>query len=175
MLRLAVVTDNQDPDGLRRVRVSSADRGVSQSDWLSRITGFCDQDLPVPPLGATVVIAQMEGGSTDELVLGVLQTTTSNAPLLKEKLSDRVERVYGNQVLDLIGYSFQRASRFWSWFTNDQSSVTIGSNGVILQKGNTILRVEDGLVEVSANMFKWNGERVAVVGGTDSDGDTTLR
>jgi Type VI secretion system/phage-baseplate injector OB domain len=178
MLRLAIVTDNQDPDNLRRVRVVSADRGISVSDWIGRVTGYCDKDDPVAPIGSTVIVGTLEGGKSDEVVLGVLQTTGSNPPLNKPKLSDEVTVLYGNRIESATN-DWQSISENVQIQTATGTSIHLNSNGqvTISNSGGTGLIViqPNGAIEISSPLLSWNGERVAVVGGVDSDGDTTLR
>lgn len=176
MLRLAIVTDNQDPDNLRRIRVCSSDRGVSVSDWISRITGYCDEDSPVPPIGSTVIIGKLEGGSSDEVVLGILQTTTSNPPLVKTQLNDLYQIRYGDHVESNVG-TWQSVSEAVLIQTATGYLISLATEGQItLSNSDGQITIQpNGAIEIQSPMLTWNGERVAVVGGTDSDGDTTLR
>lgn len=176
MLRLAIVTDNQDPDNLRRVRVCSSDRGVSVSDWIGRVTGFCDEDSPVPPIGSTVIIGKLEGGASDEVVLGVLQTTTSNPPLVKSRLSDLVQIRYGDHTESNVG-NWQSVSNAILIQTATGCLIRLREDGQItLSNSDGQITIQpNGAIEIESPLLTWNGERVAVVGGTDSDGDTTLR
>ncbi len=58
----AIVTDNNDPTGLRRIRVTrEAQAGLSQSDWIpcGRSSSFTDEPIPEP--GTTCLIALVGG------------------------------------------------------------------------------------------------------------------
>jgi hypothetical protein len=175
MIRLAVVTDNVDPDQLRRVRVTSSDRGIGQSTWIPRVTGFGDEDLPVPSIGTTVIIANLEEGSTDEVVLGVLQTGRSNVPI-KEKRSDLgswFSTIMGKFHLFCSG-TFQINSDQRITLNCGESVITLDPSGEISignPRGKLVLGVDGDL---SHNWIGSTLNRFAKIGGTDTDSDITL-
>ena len=174
MIRLGVVTDCNDPMGLRRVRVTTSDRGLGQSDWVPRVTNFADDDLPVPPIGSTVIIANLEDGSTDEVILGVLQTGRSNPPV-KEKaiLQDWFSVLTG--LIDWFAEGLIRLrSRTRITLECGKSKIELHPDGrITLANGISLLTLEsDGQLR-----FDQPGSpliRFAMVGGLDTDNDTTL-
>lgn len=174
MIRLGIVTDCDDPKGLRRVRVTTSDRGLGQSDWVPRVTGFADEDLPVPPIGSTVVIANLEDGSVDEVVIGVLQTGRSNKPIReKTQLQDWYSVLTG--LVDWFTEGWIRLrSRERVTLECGKSRVELHPDGrITLTNGISQLTLEaDGQLR-----FDQTGSpliRFAMVGGLDTDNDTTL-
>lgn len=204
MIRLGVVTDNQDPENLRRIRVVTQDRGASQSQWVQRVTGFEGEDSGVPGIGSTVIIASLQGDTSDEVILGVLQTVTTNQP---QSLKDGS---LGSRFLRVLGDTWQSVAGYWEIITSGKASIRVESpnkpkveihpSGLITLSnslGNISLNPtgfititdptgtwgssSSGLslispisVSITSPNLSWNGSRVAVVGGTDSEGDVTL-
>lgn len=74
----AIVTDDADPTGLRRVRVTrAAQGGLSQSDWIpaGRSTSFTDE--PIPPPGTHCLIALVDGDPHKPFMLRTLSNATN--------------------------------------------------------------------------------------------------
>lgn len=189
-LRIGIVVDNNDPDNLRRVKVQSQDRGESVSDWLSRVTGFTNEDLPVPQIGDTVVISSIDDNTHTDIVLGVLTSSTSNQPLNKKSKQDylsvteyshkqinsKIDFItrFGNvcmsedgtiKLFNTLG-SITLLPNGYTVITNPSGSITFGSNGLSFTSPMPI--------NFDTPNLTFNGSRVSVVGGTDSRGDTTL-
>jgi len=194
MLKIGTVTDNQDPDGLRRIRVTTVDRGVSSSQWLSRVTNFDGDDLPSPMIGSSVIVCEVAGDSTEDVILGVLQTATTNRPI-----EDKPDRESWWSILREIGFWVNNRFSVQSPSPN-KPKISLNRDGTILASnslGSVVLSptgymtvtnpsgvitmgdgvwniLTSGTLNVTSPGFKWNGQTVAVVGGTDSDGDVTL-
>lgn len=204
MIRLGIVTDTEDPDKMRRVKVVTQDRGNSTSSWVPRVTGFDGEDSPTPPIGSTVIVASMQSDSSDEVILGVLQTATSNQaqPIKDPSLGSWFRRVLGDVFASVSGY--------WQLITLGKITLEIQSTGnpsVTMEPSGSItlrnslgsvrllpsgyMQVVDpsgmwgssssGLslnhptqVSISSPNLSWNGVTVARVGGIDSRGDTTV-
>lgn len=161
-LRIGIVTDNNDPEGLRRVKVMSQDRGVSVSDWLQRITNYSDEDLPVPKIGDTVVIGSIDEDTHNDLVLGVLQSQSNNSPNRKSSLYDLCAQ---------IGYEFLYGCQSFRIVTPG-CELEIQDGKLSINATNIDLNATD--VAIQSASLTWNGDQVAVVGGIDTRGDTTL-
>jgi hypothetical protein len=58
---LATVTDVDDPDGLRRIRVSDPVNPGMQTYWLRRLLSFPGFDPPLPQVGQTVAVHFVDG------------------------------------------------------------------------------------------------------------------
>lgn len=82
--RLAVVTDNQDPENLRRIRVSlSSQGGVTQSYWIQCGRATSHTDEPLPEIGTTVLIGAIEG-NPNELYVKRTYCNDTNPPDLNQ-------------------------------------------------------------------------------------------
>lgn len=190
MLKLGIVTSNNDPDNLRRVKVQSADRGSSVSDWLVRLTSFNGQDLPVPEIGDTVLIGSIDGDSHDDCVLGVLTTSTSNKPLNKPNLQNYfsyISEQYQNRADTIKLQTFDATVEMLESgrvvIKNSLGSITLLESGyTVIQYptgsitfGSGGLNIDTSLpIQITSPSLLHNGNQVAVIGGIDSRGDTTL-
>lgn len=112
-LQEAVVTNNLDPTGLRRVKVSrEAQGGQGESDWIpcGRSSSFTDE--PIPPPGTACLIGLVAGDPHKPFIL----RTYSNAsnppdegqlnPIADDTTvipGDARRQVQGNQVLAIAG------------------------------------------------------------------------
>lgn len=194
MIKLGTVTDNQDPENLRRIQVTTIDRGVSSSQWLNRVTNFDGDDLPLPLIGSTVVVSEVGGDSTEDIILGILQTATTNRPI--EDKPDRES-----------WWSILKAIKFWVndkfavespspakpkisldqdgtiTIENSQGSVTLYPNGylTILTPSGVITSGVSGWainvpgsININSTNLTWNGQTISRVGGVDNRGDITL-
>jgi Type VI secretion system/phage-baseplate injector OB domain len=146
MLRLGVVTDNQDPDNLRRVLVLSVDRGVNTSQWLPRVTGWDGLDSPVPPIGSSVVVADMLSDSTDGVVLGVIQSAGSSNNPIPDK-DDQVGSWFGN----LAGNLWLAVTGTWQLISTGLIRIQIKSalQPEILLNPNGQIRVSNKLGSIT--------------------------
>ena len=194
MIKLGTVTDNQDPENLRRIRVTTVDRGVSSSQWLNRVTNFDGDDLPLPLIGSTVVVSEVGGDSTEDIILGVLQTATTNRPI-----EDKPDREYWWTILKAIKFwvntkfAVESPSQNRPRISLDQDgtisasnslgSITLSPNGyltivsptgVITNGANGWSISVPGTININSSDLIWNGQRVSRVGGVDTRGDSTL-
>lgn len=194
MIKLGTVTDNQDPENLRRIRVTTVDRGVSSSQWLNRVTNFDGDDLPLPMIGTTVVVSEVGGDSTEDIILGVLQTATTNRPI--EDKPDRGDWwallrsiVFWVQTSFTIKSPSQNKPKIYLdqdgtiTIENSQGSVTLYPNGylTILNPTGVITSGVSGwainvpgAININSANLTWNGQTISRVGGVDSRGDITL-
>jgi len=194
MIKLGTVTDNQDPENLRRIQVTTIDRGVSSSQWLNRVTNFDGDDLPLPLIGSTVVVSEVGGDSTEDIILGVLQTATTNRPI-----EDKPDRESWWSILKAIKFWVNDKFTVESPAPNkpkislDQNGTITASNslGSIVLYPNGYLTITNptgvismgasgwsinspGSINITSSSLTWNGQTISRVGGVDSRGDTTL-
>jgi phage baseplate assembly protein gpV len=194
MIKLGTVTDNQDPENLRRIQVTTIDRGVSSSQWLSRVTNFDGDDLPLPLIGSTVVVSEVGGDSTEDIILGVLQTATTNRPI-----EDKPDRESWWSILESIKFwvngkfAVESPSQAKPKISLDQNGTITASNslGSIILYPNGHLTITNptgvitmgsggwsinspGSIDITSTNLTWNGQTISRVGGVDSRGDTTL-
>lgn len=194
MIKLGTVTDNQDPEALRRIQVTTVDRGVSSSQWLNRVTNFDGDDLPLPTIGTTVVVSEVGGDSTEDIILGVLQTATTNRPI--EDKPDRGDWwALLRSIVFWVNEKFAVESPSQNkpkisldqngtiTIENSQGSVTLHPNGylTILNPTGVITSGVSGwtinvpgAININSANLTWNGQTISRVGGVDSRGDITL-
>jgi phage baseplate assembly protein gpV len=194
MIKLGTVTDNQDPENLRRIQVTTIDRGVSSSQWLNRVTNFDGDDLPLPLIGSTVVVSEVGGDSTEDIILGVLQTATTNRPI-----EDKPDRESWWSILKAVKFwvndkfAVESPSQNKPKISLDQNGTITASNslGSIVLYPNGYLTITNptgvitmgsggwsisvpGSINITSADLTWNGQTISRVGGVDSRGDTTL-
>lgn len=194
MIKIGTVTDNQDPEGLRRIQVTTVDRGVSSSQWLNRVTNFDGDDLPLPIIGSSVVVSEVGGDSTEDIVLGVLQTATTNRPIPdKPDKGDWWSLLRSAVFWVQSSFSIKSPSQNQPKISLDQNgtitaanslgSITLAPNGYItitnptgtLTMGTTGWNINvSGPISITSPDVTWNGQTLSRVGGIDSRGDTTL-
>jgi hypothetical protein len=58
---LAIVTNNVDPQGLRRVKVTTPQAPGIETPWLRRVLTAPHQDPPLPDIGQTVLVLSIDG------------------------------------------------------------------------------------------------------------------
>lgn len=189
-LRVGIVVANDDPDNLRRVKVQSQDRGSSVSDWLSRLTSFDSEDLPVPSIGSSVIIGSIDGNTHSDIVIGVLQSEGTNQPLDKDQPGDYVSDTPGHWIS--IAERLELLNALAKIEVMEDSGIKLSNqlgSIYLLPSGYTIVSYPGGSISIGSNGFEinsdtpininspdliWNGSRVARVGGRDSRNDTTL-
>lgn len=72
-LELGIVTDTDDPENLRRIKVATASKGGQVNTfWCLRILQSPYDDPPMPPVGMTALIGFLEGDPHAPFYLGVL-------------------------------------------------------------------------------------------------------
>lgn len=70
-VELGIVTDNNDPEGLRRIKVTLASKGAqTNTDWLYRVLFSPVVDPPLPQINQTVIVAFLEGDNHQGIYLG---------------------------------------------------------------------------------------------------------
>jgi hypothetical protein len=194
MLKIGTVTDNVDPQGFRRIQITTQDRGISSSQWLPRVTNFDGDDTPLPIIGTSVVVAEVGGDSTEDIILGVLQTSNTNRPIPDKPagsnwwyLLESVKYWFNNTftitspssshpTLSLHQDGTIKASNiFGSVVLSPSGYLTITNPTGTLTMGGTGLDIVSSVpIKIDAPSLLWGGQPLARVGGTDTDGDVTV-
>lgn len=170
----AIVTNNADPTGLRRVRVTrEAQGGQSESDWLpaGRATSFTDE--PIPPVGTHCLIALVDGDPHKPFMLRTLSNATnppdtgqlsptddnttripgSDRQLVEQNRAidvrgEREETVGGDCYLTVKGKKYQISAEFGEILINALASgvgrVAIASDLETKLSSETAVRLEQG-------------------------------
>lgn len=79
-LQLGVVTSNEDPLGLARIKATVSNLGAkTDTDWLYRLVPCPKISLPVPTIGETVVVGYLDGDPHKGIYLGTNQNLLNPA------------------------------------------------------------------------------------------------
>lgn len=180
-----VVSDNQDPEKLGRVRAVSPANPNSQTAWLLQLANLTDSPT-VPQVGSIVVVWFFDGKPekgcympvNNRLVPHQAEDQTKDATLdIPRNLSvdigdsmaldtgDRID-VNALQVEVVANGILLRTPKFESYLAITNTGITIYSVGQViwsLQGGS--LSIQD------AAGFSINGQQVASVGAIDDEGD----
>jgi Type VI secretion system/phage-baseplate injector OB domain len=99
---LGIVTNNDDPENKRRVKVSLASSPALESDWLRRLLPSPFIDPPLPTVGQTVMVLYAEGVETNGYYINLMNAT--NPPRDKESVKDDYsEGIPGNREIEIGG------------------------------------------------------------------------
>lgn len=113
ILQVATVTNNEDPMGQRRIKVSTEAMGaMSETYWIQagRISSYSDE--PLPPVGTTVLVGFVEGDSSDGFLLRTLSNNrnppdTSQANPIKDNTheipGDERRQIAGDRKVEIGG------------------------------------------------------------------------
>lgn len=157
-LRLGIVSKNLDPQGQRRIRVTTAAKGGTiESDWLRRVDLTPHRDVPVPEIGQTVLVGFIDSDPHKGVYLGLL-TNDVNPPQDKQQpLLDHTEQTPGQHVLNV---------------EKDIVLQTSGGARITLEKGgNIVLEAGDGTTLMLGGDATLNGKSVTTLDALDNKGD----
>jgi uncharacterized protein involved in type VI secretion and phage assembly len=145
-IQIATVTDNDDPTGQRRIRVTrEIQAGQSQSYWLQcgRSTTFTDE--PLPSIGSTVLIACVDGNPHDVYYLRTLANDTNPPDGRQENpIADHTVEVPGDERHSTGGNFTQRIEKNQS--IDVSGNISIESSG-----GKFDVRSDMGSLTMSAS------------------------
>jgi uncharacterized protein involved in type VI secretion and phage assembly len=95
---LGIVTDNDDPMGFNRIKVTTGDKGgLSETYWVMCIGAGTGITLPRPLIGSTVVIGYLNGDPHLPVYLGVLHNGL-NVPQATDSVVFEVDENKGSIV-----------------------------------------------------------------------------
>lgn len=150
---LAIVTNNADPQGDRRIKVTQPGAPTLETDWIRRLQPSPYIDPPLPPVGSTVLVLSIDGDTTNGWYLQCVNQT--NPPLAKaDPISDHHQRVPGDQSIN-VGSTFTLT-------VDGGASITVGPGNVVTVSASEIL--------VDTTSFMIKGKQIATVGAVDSQG-----
>ncbi|AFY49015.1 Phage-related baseplate assembly protein [Nostoc sp. PCC 7524] len=99
---LAIVTDNNDPEGRRRIKVALPNTPSLNSDWLRRLLAYPNIDPPLPKIGETVLVLYANGLESNGWYLSLCNDT--NPPRDKQSpLNDLSQEIPGNRDIEVKG------------------------------------------------------------------------
>ncbi|MDZ7922499.1 MAG: phage baseplate assembly protein V [Marinagarivorans sp.] len=171
---LAVVTRNDDPAKLRRLRATAPTAPGIETDWLRRINTQPSHDAPLPKIGQTILVFSVEGDPLNGWWM--LCSNAPNPPLPKANPQldlqsivegEQVERTDGDRTVN-VGASLI--------LKNDAgASITLAANGSIIieDAGGNRLSL-DGTIAFATASLSIAGKQIATVGAVDSDGEALV-
>lgn len=144
-IQIATVTDNVDPQGLRRIRVSrEVQAGVSHSYWVQTGRSQPHTDEPLPPIGSTVLIACCDGNPHDLYVLRTLCNDLNPPdPRQNDPVIDHSSEIQGNEYKNVTG---DRAHQI-----RGDETIAVGGNLRVQSSGGSLkVRSDMGRLNISA-------------------------
>jgi hypothetical protein len=197
---IGVVTQNDDPEQRRRVKVSFPKNMGMDSPWLDRKTTSPSDDPPVPKIGQTVEVSFIDGDPHRGVYSGVLTNAKNVAqdtpsPLLDDARcieGNRSERIDENSTLK-VGKKLRLENDAGAYLElHESGALKLGDafgNQIILGGHSASLGPLTDCVINTIESVSWNlngksiefsnpgnvsisGKSIVVVGSTDSDGDT---
>lgn len=182
-LNRAIVTDNNDPEGKRRVKVSLASKGGElQSNWVRRLNFAPYIDEPLPATGQTVIVAAIDGNPHDLIYFGV-QTNDTNQPLSKaDAVEDSKTETPGNNTIH-CGKSLRLTNDAGCYLELSETGTVIlgdayghvwtlggGTGGAVWSWNANGANINI----VNASDMTINGKTIATVGAKDTRNDTII-
>lgn len=201
---LGIVTNNQDPEGRRRVKVNTALNPGLDTPWLTRICPNPFRDAPVPTLGQTVLIFYIDGLETKGCYLP-LQNDTNPSYETSDPLQDLKEEIPGARDVSIqtddslvVGSNMEHriegnidiSCGTTVTIRNDSgATITLGNGGQViitdsvgrqLRLGGSIS--SDNIWDLNGFPLKLqnvpsatiNGSEIATVGAVDDNGDALV-
>jgi hypothetical protein len=103
-LELGIVTDTNDPEGYRRIKVTTASKGgQTNSYWCLRILQSPYDDPVMPEIGQTALIGCLEGNPHAPFYLGVLANAVNPSLGKTDIVKDDHRRIPGDRVETVLG------------------------------------------------------------------------
>jgi phage baseplate assembly protein gpV len=98
---LAVVSNIDDPDGKRKIKVAQPHNPQLETDWLRRLQPHGDIDPPLPEVGSTVLVLSVDGVETNGWYLTCVNDTNP-AQDKDDAALDHYESTKGKRLLEVM-------------------------------------------------------------------------
>ena len=144
-IQIATVTNNIDPQNLRRVRVSTETMGgVSQSYWVQTGRSQTHTDEPIAPIGSTVLIACCQGDPHDMYILRTICNDRNPPdPRQSDPIVDHSSEIQGSEYKNVTG---DRSHQI-----RGDETIEVGGNLSIKASGGSLkVRSDMGRLDISA-------------------------
>ena len=144
-IQIATVTNNNDPQNLRRIRVSTETQGgVSQSYWVQTGRSQTHTDEPLPPINSTVLIACCQGDPHDMYVLRTICNDRNPPdPRQNDPIIDHSSEIQGSEYKNVTG---DRSHQI-----RGDETIEVGGNLSIQSSGGSLkVRSDMGRLDISA-------------------------
>ena len=143
--QICVVTDNNDPAGLRRIRVSRAvQAGVSHSYWAYAGRSQVHLDEPLPSVGSTVLVGAVDGDPHDLIFIKTI-CNDRNPPDFRQSdpILDHSSEIQGDEYKNVTG---DRSHQI-----RGDETIEVGGNLSIKASGGSLkVRSDMGRLDISA-------------------------
>ncbi len=108
-LQIGICTNNEDPQSRRRIKIAPKNKaGQTETDWAERIIFSPGEDPRVPPLGATIIFAYLDGDPHLACYFGILFNAQNPADASQsDPINDITKESPGNEKLTILGDSAQ--------------------------------------------------------------------
>jgi len=143
--QVCVVTDNNDPAGLRRIRVSrSVQAGVSHSYWAYAGRSQTHTDEPLPQVGSTVLVGAVDGDPHDLIFIKTICNDRNPPdPRQNDPIIDNSVEVQGSEYKNVTG---DRSHQI-----RGDETIEVGGNLSIKASGGSLkVRSDMGRLDISA-------------------------
>jgi hypothetical protein len=189
--RRAIVTNNNDPEGQRRIKVALASKGGQlESNWIQRVQFSPSFDDPLPKRGQTVLVMAVDGNPHDMAYLGVI-TNDPNPSLDKSNaVDDQSQEIEGESKVTIgsdytvnCGKSIRLQNTAGAYLELNESGFVIlgdafghvwtlgggaGGSGWNWDANGASINIEN------ATDFQVNGKSITTIGAFDSRGDNLV-
>lgn len=159
-LMFGVVTDNQDPNNLRRIKVSLEGKGgLVSTDWVMAMRLIPNLDPPLPQVGTSVIVAAIDGDPHDLIWLGpVINQTNPQDDRQSDPINDNSQTIPGDNREEIKGASTTVIDKSWDITTTEHTH----HRTQLLMYDLLRLQLAEGLPEANEE----NRGKMAVVKGT---------
>lgn len=170
----AIVTENSDPQNMRRVKVSDPANPGKNTPWIMRELNERNFDPPLPQIGDTVTITSID----DDITKGFysVAVNASNPPHNKsDVVLDSSRKVEGNQQERTDKDRVIDVGKSLTLRTDSGASIQLTASGsiVITSSSGSSFTLDGGIV-TSTGSFTVGGKEIATVGAADNDDGDTL-
>lgn len=191
-IQRAIVTNNNDPDGQRRIKVALASKGGQlESNWMQRCNIAPGVDEPLPKRGQTVLVMSVEGNPHDGVWLGVITNNPNPALDKPDAIADRYQEIDGESKTTTgadykvnCGKSIRLQNSAGAYLELNEAGFVVlgdayghkwtlgsgtGGSGWEWDAANASINI------VNAADFQINGKTVTTLGAIDSRGDSLVQ
>ena len=177
---LCTVTNNDDPQGRRRIRCTVPAAPSLETTWLRRLETLPGFDPPLPTVGQTVLVLFVDGLETNGWYVSAVNAT--NPPEAKQSAQDDLYLTVPQGRLQLTVGAAQVTIENDGQVVvqNGGATITVSAVGAVtvtagaaitLDAGSTLtLRADTVAFDTSSATL--GGNQIATVGALDSRGDT---
>ncbi|MBW4483029.1 MAG: hypothetical protein KME14_10835 [Tildeniella torsiva UHER 1998/13D] len=171
---LAVVSNNEDELGRRRIKVVNPANPSLESHWIRRLSTTFKLDEPLPKVGQTVLVFSSDGIDTNGWYLPCINDINPPFDKTDPKLDYRYD-IEGKHQLNIAGTSETTVGSAYS-LDGDSITITAGGSMIAISSGGNIT-ITGGNISINGDIAisgsaRINGKDIAVVGALDTRGDS---